>query len=143
MAPPPPGIYAPVPTFFLPSASQPLDLSAQSSHALHLANSQITGLVLLGSMGEAVHLTNPERATVVRHVRQSLEHAGYKDYPLIAGTATQNVEDTVVQLTEAQEAGAQWGLVLAPGYFAASVTQDGIEAWYRAVADKSPLPIMV
>ncbi|KAI9779050.1 MAG: hypothetical protein M1839_007716 [Geoglossum umbratile] len=141
--PPPPGIYVPVPTFFLTSASQPLDLSAQSSHALHLANSHITGLVLLGSMGEAVHLTNLERVTVVRHVRQSLERAGYNDYPLIAGTATHNVEDTVVQLTEAQGAGAKWGLVLAPGYFANCVTQDGVEAWYRAVADKSPLPIMV
>jgi 2-keto-3-deoxy-L-rhamnonate aldolase len=94
-------------------------------------------------MGEAVHLTNLERVTVVQHVRQSLEHAGHSGYPLIVGTATQNVEDTVVQLAEAQEAGAKWGLVLAPGYFATCTTQEGIEAWYQAVADKSPLPIMV
>lgn len=147
---PPPGVYVPVPTFFVsrkaanynPTAA-PLDLSTQAAHSLHLARCGIRGLVILGSTGEAVHLTNKERFEVLSHVRQALEKAGFKDYPIIAGTATQNIEETVGQLKEAKRAGAQWGLCLVPGYFAGAVNQDGIKAWFEAVADASPIPVMM
>jgi 2-keto-3-deoxy-L-rhamnonate aldolase len=147
---PPPGVYVPVPTFFVsrtaanynPTAA-PLDLATQAAHSLHLAKSGIRGLVILGSTGEAVHLTNKERFEVLSSVRKAFEDAGYKDYPIIAGTATQNIEETVDQLKEAQKAGAQWGLCLAPGYFAGAVTQEGIKLWFEAVADASPIPIMM
>lgn len=148
MAAPPAGVYVPVPTFFscVPSASTPtppLDLSTQSAHAIHLARSGIRGLVLLGSSGEAIALSNPERVSVIKQVKADLAGAGFKDYPLIAGTATQGVEDTLVQLKEAREAGAQWGLVLAPGYFAGCASQEGVAVWYEAVAEKSPIPVLM
>ena len=147
---PPPGVYVPVPTFFVSRKASnysreaaPLDLETQTKHAIHLAKCGIRGLVVLGSTGEAIAITNKERSELLRHVRQQLESAGYKDYPIIAGTATQGIEDTVQQLKDAKDAGAQWGLVLAPSYFATAVTQDGLNDWYVAIADRSPLPIMV
>lgn len=144
--PPPGGIYVPVPTFFAtktPASVPPLDLETQAAHSLHLARSGIRGLVLLGSTGEAVHLSRSERTNQIKFVRAALEEAGFKDYPLIAGTATNGIEETVELLEEAGEAGAGWGLVLAPGYFAGAVSQEGIEGWFNAVADASPIPIMV
>jgi len=148
--PPPKGIYVPVPTFFVsPSASNyntsapPLDLTTQTKHAIHLAKCGIRGLVVLGSTGEAIMVTNSERTTLLTHLRQELEKAGFKDYPLIAGTATQSIAETVQTLKEAKEAGSQWGLVLAPGYFAPMVSQEGLVAWYSAVADASPMPVMM
>jgi len=147
---PPRGVYVPVPTFFASktapnydTTNPPLDVAAQSAHALFLARAGIRGLVLLGSTGEAVHLTSSERIELVSAVRKELDNQGYKDYPLIAGTATQNVEETLQHLKDSKDAGAQWGLCLAPGYFAGAVSQDGITRWFEAVADKSPLPIMV
>jgi 2-keto-3-deoxy-L-rhamnonate aldolase len=151
-SPPPPGIYVPVPTFFLSpsthtptatSVAPPLDLPTQAQHAIHLAKCGIKGLVLLGSTGEAIGLTNSERTAVISHVRQELTKAGFKDYPLIAGTATQSIEETVTQLKEAKKAGAQWGLVLAPGYFAPVVSQTGLVSWYESIAGLSPIPIMM
>lgn len=148
--PPPNGVYVPVPTFFLPSShkdysavASPLDLAMQAKHSIHLAKSGIKGLVILGSTGEAVHLTYDERFAVLSTMRKELEAAGFKDYPIIAGTATQNIEECVQQLKQAKEAGCQWGLCLAPGYFAGAVTQEGILKWFEAVADQSPIPIMV
>ncbi|KAL8702129.1 MAG: hypothetical protein Q9201_004563 [Fulgogasparrea decipioides] len=145
--PPPPGIYVPVPTFFSKASSSdpvpPLDLATQTKHALHLAANGIRGLVLLGSTGEAVSLTNPERRTLISHIRQQFDAASHKSYPLIAGTATQGIEDTLIQLQISKEAGAQWGLVLAPGFFATVLTQQGIVEWYTAIADRSPLPILI
>ena len=148
--PPPSGVYVPVPTFFVSrsasnysTAAPPLDLETQAKHALHLANSGIRGLVVLGSTGEAVAITSKERSQLLRHVRGQLQEAGFQDYPIIAGTTAQSIEDTVQQLQSAQEAGAQWGLVLAPGYFAMALKQDGLQSWYEAIAERSPIPILM
>jgi hypothetical protein len=66
--PPPPGILVPVPTFFARKTAAnydpvalPLDLDAQTGHAVYLAQAGIVGLVLLGSTGEAVYLRETER----------------------------------------------------------------------------------
>ncbi|KAL8997308.1 MAG: hypothetical protein Q9169_003400 [Polycauliona sp. 2 TL-2023] len=146
-APPPPGIYVPVPTFFSKPASEEgipeLDLTTQTKHALHLASSGIRGLVLLGSTGEAIAITNSERQTLLSHIRQEMDKAGHQDYPIIAGTATQGIEDTITQLQISKDAGAQWGLVLAPGFFATCLTQEGLKQWYTAIANRSPLPILI
>ncbi|KAF1808346.1 dihydrodipicolinate synthase [Eremomyces bilateralis CBS 781.70] len=150
VASPPPGIFVPVPTFFVSrshlsynSANPPIDLAAQCAHALHLASNGIRGLVLLGSTGEAVHLTMMERDHVLKGVRKALEGGGFKGYPLIAGTASQSIEEVLLQLRQAADAGVQWGLCLAPGYFASNVSQEGIKQWFREIANKSPIPIMV
>ena len=99
--------------------------------------------MILGSTGEAIHLTNKERFEVLSGVRKAFDASGFKDYPIIAGTATQNIEETVQQLKEAKDAGAGWGLVLVPGYFAGASTQEGIIKWFTAVADQSPIPILM
>ena len=80
---------------------------------------------------------------MLKGVRQELEEAGFKDYPIIAGTATQSIAETVQHLKDAQDAGSQWGLCLAPGYFATAISQQGVVDWFTAVADRSPLPILM
>ncbi|KAI1121379.1 dihydrodipicolinate synthase [Nemania abortiva] len=147
---PPLGIYVPVPTFFVGkqaatynAIAAPLDIDTQIAHSLYLARAGIKGLVILGSTGEAVHLTNKERFEVLSGVRAAFEAAGFKEYPILAGTATQNIEETVDQLRAAKDAGAQWGMCLAPGYFAGASTQEGIIRWFTAVADQSPIPVLI
>lgn len=150
---PPKGVFVPSPTFFLPvaksaSSSTPyqpiLDLHTQIAHSVFLARAGITGIVLLGSTGEAVHLSAEERATLVSSVRKGLTDAGFPDYPLMAGVLTSGgIEETLQCLKDYAEAGAQWGLVLAPGYFGPAVGQEGLKQWYEAVADRSPIPVLV
>ncbi|KAH7358015.1 dihydrodipicolinate synthase [Plectosphaerella cucumerina] len=148
--PPPPGIYVPVPTFFAPRSSAsydpiipPFDAATQGAHAVYLARAGIRGQVILGSTGEAVHLLPSERGPVLRASREALDAAGFPDYPIIAGTASNSIAETVEQLADAKAAGAQYGLVLAPGYFAGAASQPGIIAWFRAVADRSPIPVLI
>lgn len=150
VSPPPQGIYVPVPTFFAKSSSStydpinpPLDLETQTKHSLFLLNAGIRGLVILGSTGEAIHITSKERNELIRSQRQEMDKAGFQDRPVIAGTATQNIEDTLQQLHDAKDAGAAYGMVLSPGYFASAASQQGVARWYEAVADKSPIPIMM
>ncbi|KAF4981619.1 hypothetical protein FZEAL_2631 [Fusarium zealandicum] len=149
-APPPKGIYVPVPTFFAAkkaanynAITPPLDIETQAAHSVFLAKNGIKGLVVLGSTGEAVHLHPRDRHAVLSGIKSALEKEGFNDYPIIAGTATHSVEETVEQLKDAQKSGARWGLCLVPGYNAAVTTQEGIIQWFTAVADQSPIPVMI
>ncbi|KAF2850395.1 dihydrodipicolinate synthetase family protein-like protein [Plenodomus tracheiphilus IPT5] len=146
---PPTGVFVPVPTFFKPhstssSSLQPaVDVETQIAHSIFLAKNGVRGLVLLGSTGEAIHMSRQERIDLVSGVRKGLTDAGFPDYPIMAGTLVNSVDETLEWLQDFKEAGAQWGLVLAPGYFGAAASVEGVVEWYRVVADKSPLPVLI
>ena len=99
--------------------------------------------MILGSTGEAIHITNRERNELLKSQREELDKAGFKDRPIIAGTATQNIEETLLQISDAKTAGAEYAMVLSPGYFASAAPQEGIARWFEAVADKAVLPVMI
>ncbi|KAK9454601.1 hypothetical protein V1511DRAFT_460658 [Dipodascopsis uninucleata] len=148
--PPPSGIYVPAPTFFVGKQAStysiynpPLDCETQLQHTLFLAKNGIRGVVLLGSTGEAVHLSNDERSQVLSFVRKGLDDAGYTQFPIIAGTAANSAVETVQQLEDAKACGSEYGMVLAPSYFASAVTQQGLIEWYTEVANRSPIPILI
>ena len=150
---PPPGVYVPVPTFFSASFKDATTVSKlynnrlateiQAAHSIHLAKSGIKGLVLLGSTGESIHLQPAERTTLISSVRKALDDADFKKYPIIVGVLTNSIEEAIEQLQSAKEAGGDYGLVLAPGYFGAGVSQEGIVKWYKTVANASPMPILL
>ncbi|KAH8674461.1 hypothetical protein BGZ60DRAFT_372942 [Tricladium varicosporioides] len=143
---PPEGVFVPVPTFFKPASPNkrqaPIDVETQCRHSVHLAKNGVRGLVLLGSTGEAIHLSRSERSELISGVRKGLTEAGFPDYPIMAGVLINSVDEALEWLQDAKEAGAQWGLVLAPGYFGNVVTQENIQQWYTLVADESPIPIL-
>jgi len=146
--PPPAGVYVPVPTFFHPhsksnSRQVDVDVDTQIAHSVHLAKSGIKGLVLLGSTGEAIHLSSAERKNLISGVRKGLTDAGFPDYPILCGVLTNSVDDALEQCHDAKAAGAQWALVLAPGYFGTVVNQHNIIEWYTQVADESPIGVLI
>lgn len=145
---PPTGVYVPVPTFFHSASGSSglqakVDIDTQVKHSIFLAKNGIRGLVLLGSTGEAIHLTRAERFDLVAGVRKGLDEAGYKDYPIMAGVLTNGIDETLEWLQDYAKAGAQWGLVLVPGYFGSAANQENIKEWYTVIADNSPLPILM
>lgn len=149
---PPTGVYVPVPTFLKPASASSssgalqaqVDVETQTAHSVFLAKNGIRGLVLLGSTGEAIHLTARERFDLVAGVRKGLTAAGCDaNYPIIAGVLTNGIDETLDWLRDYAKAGAQWGLVLVPGYFGAAGSQENIKEWYTIVADNSPIPILI
>jgi len=61
----------------------------------------------------------------------------------MAGVLTNGIDETLEWLHDYAKAGAQWGLVLAPGYFGKAASQENITRWYTLIAEKSPLPILL
>ncbi|KXN86901.1 putative 4-hydroxy-2-oxoglutarate aldolase, mitochondrial [Leucoagaricus sp. SymC.cos] len=137
------GIYAPIPTFFLPDTE---DLDLRSFEA-HVARTGLAGVnpVIVGSMGEATHLSHAERVTLIQSARKALDGAGLTEMPIIAGTGAGSTRETIELTKEAAAAGADYVLVIVSGYFAGVLAgnRDALKAFWVEVSEKSPVPVMI
>ncbi|GAA5943811.1 hypothetical protein JCM3775_000196 [Rhodotorula graminis] len=137
----PRGVYAPINTFFHDDES--LDLDTFKKHAHYVASAGV-GLVALGSMGEAVHLSHSERNAVVTAAREALDaDPALADIPLIVGTGACSTRETIELTKEAAERGANYAMVIAPGYFAGALGKPALKQFFVDVAEASPIPIIV
>lgn len=99
----------------------------------------LAGYLVLGSTGEAAYLDEAERGLAVQTLRRCLP----RERTVIAGV---NAEATVAAIHQAEEAarlGANAVLVLTPHYFATAMTAEALEAHYLAVAEESPVPVVL
>ncbi|HLQ29737.1 MAG TPA: dihydrodipicolinate synthase family protein [Ktedonobacteraceae bacterium] len=131
------GIYPPLPTFF--DAQEELDLSTYQRHIARLAEHGITGYVVMGSNGEAVHLSSDERGQVIEAARQ----AGGPNAQIIAGCGEQSTRATMRNCEQAAHSGADVVLVLPPFYYKGRMDSTALFAHYQFLADRSPLPLVI
>lgn len=138
-----PGVYTPNVAFFHPN--EDVDAEATASHAIRQAQAGIRGLVTQGSNGESVHLTHPERALVTSTTRHALDNNGFKHVPVIVGCGAQSVRETIQLCEEGRAAGGDYALILPPNYYAPSFAPNSqtILEFFRDVADKSPIPVLI
>ncbi|CAE6458460.1 unnamed protein product [Rhizoctonia solani] len=139
---PPPGIYVPTLCFFK-GEKQEVDHETITKHVQRLARAGVRGLVANGTTGEPSHLSRDERVAVIKTHRTALDSAGFQDLPLIVGTAVSSTWETIEITKEAAEAGGNFAMVLPPGYFKASMTNESLETFFTEVADASPIPILL
>lgn len=140
----PPGVYTPVVTLYKAGdASQPVDLDAMRKQAQVLVRAGMHGLVYLGTNGELALLTAPERKAVIANAVQAVAKLNKPDYPIVAGISAQSTHETILNARDAAEAGASFALLLPPSYWAKALSSDAHLAYFRAVADASPIPVVV
>ncbi|ETS81708.1 hypothetical protein PFICI_06710 [Pestalotiopsis fici W106-1] len=139
----PPGVYTPVITLYDDTPTQPVNLEAMYTYCQYLVNSGMHGLVYLGTNGELALLTHEERQSIIRTARKAVVDLGLPDYPIVAGISAQSTVETIQFAKEAAEAGAGWGLLLPPSYWAKALSSDALIAYYRDVADASPIPVVI
>lgn len=131
------GIFPPITTPFYPDGR--VYLKKLEHNVERYSKTPVAGIVVLGSTGEAVMLSDEERREVLRTARETC--AAHK--VLIAGTGAESAIETL-RLTEyAAELGYDVALVRTPFYYRPQMEPANILAFYRTVADRSPIPIMV
>jgi dihydrodipicolinate synthase/N-acetylneuraminate lyase len=133
-----------MPAFFTPTDS--IDIPATQRHTARLLAAGVTGLVVHGSNGEAVHLSRRERRAIIEAVADTVRHETDSlstPVPVIAGCSAQSVRETVELCKEAREAGATYALVLPPGYYRGLMDSEGVVGFFEAVAERSPVPVVV
>lgn len=100
-------------------------------------DSRISGYVSNGSTGEFVLLSIEEQMQLTEIVAGERS----KDKKLVAGACAANYADTLKLCEHAARFGAEASLVCPPYYFKYSMQER--EAFYIAVADRSPIPIIL
>ncbi|KAJ5664636.1 hypothetical protein N7462_011449 [Penicillium macrosclerotiorum] len=137
----PRGFYVPTVAFF--QSDEEVDLATTEKHAARLARSGVTGLVTQGSNGEAVHLDREERKAITAATRRAVDAAGYPTMPVIAGCGASSTRETIRFCQDAGASGADAVLVLPPSYYKDLVPKAALQAHFVAVADASPVPVLI
>jgi 4-hydroxy-tetrahydrodipicolinate synthase len=99
----------------------------------------IEGFLVLGSNGESVYLEHDEKLKLIDAARKRVPPSML----LLAGTGVESTQATVTLTKEAADRGADAVLVKNPFYFKGQMTFDVYMAHYTAVADASPVPVII
>jgi 4-hydroxy-2-oxoglutarate aldolase len=131
------GVFAPLPTPF--HANGDLDTRRFREALARWIDTPLAGFVVLGSNGEAVLLDEDEADRVIATARESVP----RGRPLIIGTGRESTRATIRATRRAAELGADFVLVRTPGFFKSQMTTDAFVRHYSAVADASPVPVLL
>ncbi len=131
------GVFAPITTPFDPTSGDFAPLQFRQNISRLLAEG-VNGIVVSGSTGEAALLDADEQRQLVAVARQ-LSDAAW----LIAGTGAESTRQTIALSHAAAVEGANAVLVRPPAYFSAGATPVSLALHFRAVADASPVPVLV
>lgn len=99
----------------------------------------VSGLVILGSTGEAVMLSDEERRDVLRISSE----AAAAEKVLIAGTGAESVVETLKLTEYAARLKYDVALVRTPHFYRPQMKPEALLNFYRMVADRSPLPVLL
>lgn len=102
-----------------------------------LIKAGVHGLTPLGSTGEFAYLTWPQRRRIVEIVVK----AAKKRVPVVAGVAATTIADGVFQAREMERLGCDGILAILEAYF--PVTDEGVFAYFKAVAEAVTLPVVL
>jgi dihydrodipicolinate synthase/N-acetylneuraminate lyase len=131
------GIFAAVTTPFY--SDERLYFRKLEANMAHYSRSLMAGMLVLGSTGEAVMLDDAESADVLRCAAD----ATAPEKVLIAGVGRESVKGTVAQAEVAAECRYDAVLVRPPSYYAGQMSSTVMLNYFRSVADRSPLPVLL
>jgi len=131
------GIYTPIATPFRDDGA--VDERALADNVSRWMTTPLTGLVVLGSNGEAASLEDAEADRVVEIVRAGVPASR----PLIAGTGRESTRATIAATRRVAAAGADAALVRTPSFFKPQMTTDAFVRHFTEVADASPVPVLL
>jgi 4-hydroxy-2-oxoglutarate aldolase len=131
------GIFPPISTPF--NADGEVYYKKIESNVERYSRTPVAGIVVQGSTGEAILLSDQER----RDVLKAALAAAAPNKVMIAGTGIESAHETL-RLTEyAAELGYDAAMIRTPHYYKRQMAPANLLAFYRTVADRSALPIII
>jgi dihydrodipicolinate synthase/N-acetylneuraminate lyase len=131
------GILPPITTPFYPDGN--VYFKKLEANVERYSRTPVVGIVVLGSTGESILLSDQERRDVLKTARS----AAGANKVLVAGTGIESAIETL-RLTEyAAELGYDVAMVRTPHYYKKQMASANILAFYRTVADRSALPVII
>ncbi len=131
------GVYTPIVTPF--RTDDTVDEVGLRANVRRWMASPLTGIVVLGSNGEAAQLDDDEADRVVAAARAEVPTGR----PFIVGTGRESTRATIAATKRAARAGADAVLVRTPGFFKTQMTGEVFTRHYTEVAEASPVPVLL
>lgn len=131
------GVLNPIPTPF--TDRDEIDVVRLRAALGRWLTTPLTGFVILGSTGEAVLLDERESNRVIAEARDVVP----ADRTFIVGTGRESTRATIDATKRAASLGAEAVLVRTPGFYKGPMTADAFVRHYTAVADASPVPVLL
>jgi dihydrodipicolinate synthase/N-acetylneuraminate lyase len=131
------GIFPPITTPF--NADGSLYPKKLEHNVAHFSRTPVAGIVVLGSTGEAVMLSDSEQFEVFRIAREAAE----PEKVLIAGVGHEAARETISRCEYVAGLGYDVCMVRTPHYYKSQLKPANMLTYYRTVCDRSPLPIII
>jgi 4-hydroxy-2-oxoglutarate aldolase len=129
-------VFPPMPT---PFDDGEIDLPGIGRNIPRWMAAGLGGVVVLGTNGEAALLDDDEGDRVIAAARPHVP----EDRVLIAGVGRESTRATMAAALRAAKAGADAVLVRSPSFYRAHLPPSAIAAHYTAIADASPVPVLL
>jgi 4-hydroxy-tetrahydrodipicolinate synthase len=114
-----------------------VDFHALEKLTEYLVSGGVDYLVVMGTTGESVTLSKPEKEKVLDSVVQTTDGR----VPIVLGVGGNNTAEVCNQINHLDKTGLTAILSVSPSYN--KPTQNGIYAHFEAVAEASPIPIIL
>jgi dihydrodipicolinate synthase/N-acetylneuraminate lyase len=131
------GVFPPISTPFYPDGE--VYYKKIESNVERYSRTPVAGIVVQGSTGEAILLSDQER----RDVLKAAIAAAAPSKVMIAGTGVESAHETLRLTEHAAELGYDAAMVRTPHYYKKQMAPANLLAFYRTVADRSALPIII
>src|SRR5271167_1603001 len=131
------GIFPPITTPFYPDGE--VYYKKIEANVERYSRTPVAGIVVQGSTGEAILLSDQER----RDVLKAALAAAAPNKVMIAGTGIESAHETLRLTEHAAELGYDVAMVRTPHYYKKQMAGANLLAFYRTVADRSALPIII
>ncbi|MEH7480171.1 4-hydroxy-tetrahydrodipicolinate synthase [Neobacillus drentensis] len=114
-----------------------IDFNATRTLVDYLIENGTDGIVVAGTTGESPTLTTEEKVALFKFVVDAVNGR----VPVIAGTGSNNTRASISLTKLAEETGVDGIMLVAPYYNKPS--QEGMYQHFKAIAESTPLPIML
>ena len=130
------GVFPPIPT---PFNNDAIDHRGLAGNVTRWMQTRLSGLVVLGSNGEAPLLDDVESDAVIDTVRAHVP----RDRTLIGGVGRESTAATIAAAKRAARIGIDVALVRTPSFYKNVMTTEAFVRHYIAVADACPVPVLL
>ena len=131
------GIFTPIVTPF--DENEDIDYTKVKHNLDKLGESNLDGIVVLGSNGEFSYLSYKEKLELVEFVINNFN----KDKKIIVGTYCESTRETIELSKEVAKLGADAILVLPSNYYTGSMNDDVLYKYFTDIAEASTIPMML
>ena len=131
------GVFAPIVTVFDKNSNVYTDRIRENIRIYNRTG--LAGYMPLGSNGEFMGLTDEEALSVLDAVVEEAD----QDKIIVGGCGRESVKKTLEFIKKVASHGLQYAFLLPPHYFAKQMTDSALYNFFMAVAEESPIPIVL